>query len=462
MLSRTLRLVRAVAVLAPILAGSSAPAQDGVADEGCDESSSRLSDVAIGLQLADVPARPQPLLELGTPFLHPGGIGEGFVLPTGAVWQPSFLVFGTLRSSVLKLDRGAAPFEFANRLDLFGNLQLTGTERILVGLRPLDKEGAFTGRRFDPVGQSVDATNFDVETLFFEGEWGELFPGLDSNDFGHLDIGIAIGRQPIRFQDGHLIDDNLDAVAITKNSLNFGDIPNVRLTGLYAWDDIHRGDRMEDESASLYGLLCEADLVGSTIEIDFLRTSSDIPGSDALFVGFGATQRIGHMSTAFRVMTSQPDQDTAAATRGTLLFAETSWTPGHSEDVVYVNAFLGHDKFSSAARSPASGGPLGQTGILFAAPGLGTVDAPLGSDPADSVGAAIGWQKIAPGGRDQWTLELAGRSETRGAEDTAAALGGRYQHAIGQHTVVVFDLYGGWEEEEGGFSGGRFELLFKF
>ena len=115
-----------------------------MADEGCDESSSRLSDVAIGLQLADVPARPQPLLELGTPFLHPGGIGEGFVLPTGAVWQPSFLVFGTLRSSLLKLDRGADPFEFANRLDLFGNLQLTGTERILVGLRPLDKEVGLT------------------------------------------------------------------------------------------------------------------------------------------------------------------------------------------------------------------------------------------------------------------------------------------------------------------------------
>jgi hypothetical protein len=445
-----------------LLASPLALGQGEAGDEEHAESTSRFSDVAIGLQIDDVPPRPQPLLEIGTPFLHPGEIGEGIVIPTGAVWQPNFLVYGTLRSAVLGLDRGDGSLEWANRLDLFGNLQLTGSERVLIGLRPLDEEGAFSGRRFSPLDESVDAVNTEVETLFFEGDFGELFPGLDPDDFGQKDVGFSVGRQPITFQDGHLIDDNLDAIAITKNSFNFGDIPNVRLTGLFAWDDIHRGDRMEDESASLYGLLCEADLVGSTVEIDILRARSDVAGSDAFFAGIGATQRIGHANTTFRVMTSQPEEDTAAVTRGTLLFSEVSWTPHHSEDVIYTNAFLGLDRFSSAARRPSSGGPLGQTGILFAAPGLGSVDAPLGSDPADSAGLAVGWQQISPGGRDQHTLEIGARSDTDGSDAAAAAVGSRYQRAIGQHTVFVFDLYGGVEEDEGGFSGARFELLFKF
>ncbi|MEM7515613.1 MAG: hypothetical protein AAF368_01635 [Planctomycetota bacterium] len=80
-------------------------------------------------------------------FLSPGPIDEGIVLPTGATWRPSFLIFGNLRSAVQSYEGvgGERSTEWANRLDIFGNLYLSSTERFLIGFRPLDEEGVFTG-----------------------------------------------------------------------------------------------------------------------------------------------------------------------------------------------------------------------------------------------------------------------------------------------------------------------------
>ncbi|MEM7396000.1 MAG: hypothetical protein AAF492_27010, partial [Verrucomicrobiota bacterium] len=78
-----------------------------------------------------VPARPPPLLELGPPFLAPSEIPGGIKLPTGAVWQPALMVYGSYESAVLYYEDFEQTFtEWGNRLDLFGNLQLTGTERL--------------------------------------------------------------------------------------------------------------------------------------------------------------------------------------------------------------------------------------------------------------------------------------------------------------------------------------------
>ena len=100
------------------------------------ESPSRLSSEAIPLQIADVPDRPRLLSEflfvpLGDTFLGSGSLGPEFTLPTGAVWRPSLWIFGTYRTAVQTFDNGITPrrAEWANRLDLFGNLKLSGTEQ---------------------------------------------------------------------------------------------------------------------------------------------------------------------------------------------------------------------------------------------------------------------------------------------------------------------------------------------
>jgi hypothetical protein len=83
-----------------------------------DHDESRLTDAYLPLQLEGFPSRPKPLLELGPPFLGTGRIGRGFALPGGAVWTPSFLLFGQFRSGVSLIDNGTTrDTQWANRLD---------------------------------------------------------------------------------------------------------------------------------------------------------------------------------------------------------------------------------------------------------------------------------------------------------------------------------------------------------
>ena len=222
-----------------------------------DHNESRLSDQAI--PLTRLPNRPKPLLELGSPFLGTGRIRRGFQLPTGAVWQPSFLLFGTFRSglSVFDDDRTRTT-QWANRLDLFGNLYLSGTERLVFGIRPMDKTGEDEGRVFsgytslspDPGDLSGfnNGFNFDFDSLthlFFEGDFGEIFPGLDPEETRALDFGFSVGRQPIRFQEGLLINDFVDSVGITRNNLRPKGTVNLRITGLFAWNQINRNTEVQ-------------------------------------------------------------------------------------------------------------------------------------------------------------------------------------------------------------------------
>ena len=199
----------------------------------------RLSDdvVPLSVQLDSFPRRPKPLLEIGEPLLDTGDLREGFELPTGAVWQPSFIAWGTYRTALQShYDGNDYISEWANRFDLFGNLYLTFTERILFDVRILDREGRFTGYTFDAPNENIgfhSELNFDLTTLFFEGDFGELFPFLDREDKYGLDFAFSVGRQPISFQQGILIDDTIDAIGVTKINLKPGGTVNLRTTFLW-------------------------------------------------------------------------------------------------------------------------------------------------------------------------------------------------------------------------------------
>lgn len=314
-------------------------------------------------------------MELGEPFLGRGEISPVFELPTGAVWQPSLLLFGTLRSAIQTFDNGDGSIdEWANRADLFAQLRATGTERIVLGIRPLDLDGEFSGYSFDD-DEFFDSFNANVTTLFVEGEFGEIFPDLDPNDRLPLDIGFSVGRQVLSFQEGMLInDDSIEAVGITRDSMTVFGLPDLRVTALYSWNKIDRGNNRgvaneEDRSADLFGLFSEADFKCCTVDLIYINADADT--GDGFFAGLSSVQRIGHFSTSFRVNTSVALEDETLAVRdGTLFFGEGSWTPPGTHDNLYVTGFWGIDEFTSAARGPTQGGPLGRTGILFAAVGL--------------------------------------------------------------------------------------------
>ncbi len=448
-----------------LLTGSGVPAAD--ADEPGDEGDSRFPDTPVPLRLHDFPARPKPILELGAPFLGTGVLDRGIDMPGGSTWQPSVLVFGTLRTAIQTFDNGTREStEWANRLDLFANLQLTGTERVLIGVRPFDQDERFTGYTFEPNSRDGwdDALNARITTLFFEGDFGEMFPDLDPTDTGLLDWGIAVGRQPIFFQQGLLINDQIDGVALVRDTLIPPGGSDLKLTFFYGFDDIHRDDNDEEGGTDMLALFTEADYRKSTWNVDLIYVAGDgMAGGDGFYWGISATQRLGQINTAFRLVGSEAlDTENAKVSSGQLLFAEVSWTPHHTEDTVYINGFWGIDEFASAARDPQAGGPLGETGLLFAAVGLGQYGAALGNRADNAAGVAIGYQHLFDETRKQLNFEIGGRTSTNSVEQGLLAVGGNYQQAIGKHTIFRVDSFVSFPDGGQEGYGARMELLFKF
>ena len=453
----------------PVWAGPGSQGEEGEQSRET-ESGSRLSDIPIPLQVEEVPDRPSLLLEVGEPFLGTGPLGPEVELPTGAVWRPSLWVFGTHRMAAQTVDDGATRVsEWAHRLDLFANLKLSASDRLLIGLRPLDRENRFTGVSFEPDGDFQDEFNAVVRTLFFEGDVGEIFSNLDVGDTRMLDIGFSVGRQAVLFQDGILINSgglgNPDAVSLVRNNLQLPGTSNVRISVFYAWDNVYRDDNQLDRDAQLFGLFTETDFPATTIDLDLVYLEAGEDTGDALFAGIRGVQRIGPFNTTLTLNASLPtERETPQTSRGTLLFSEISWTPPHTRDFLYLNTFWGIGEFSSAIRGPATGGPLGRTGILFAAVGLGRYGAALGNRADNAAGGSFGYQKFFDQTRKQLIVELGGRKHTNDQVDKsgAVAAGLRYQQAIGQHYIARVDAFGAVQEGRDPAYGARLEWLTKF
>ncbi len=450
---------------------------DGAEEEEHGEEGSRLSDHC--RPLAEIPPRPRPLIELGEPFLGTGTLGDGFKIPGGAVWQPSLVAFGSLRTALQGGNFRASGVELVEavaRLDLFGNLYLTQTERVLIGFRPLDQDGRFTGYtlRARPTAFAEEDfesfENFNITTLFMEGDLAELFPFLDPQDRRGLDVYFGVGRQPVAFQDGLLLnEDALDMVGLTRANMKLGSVVNARVTAAFGWGEVSRhggGANVLDESAKLFGMFWEIDRRRSTWEIDAVYVAGDDVSGSGVYVGIGDIRRIGKYNNTLRVLASFPAGDeTFFNQQGVLIHNQLSWTPYHNHNLWYVNTFAGINHFRSAARGPSNGGPVGQLGILFAAPGIGRLGAPLGNEVDQSVGGAVGYQAFLADTRQQIVLEAGGRYRLSDEALNTNSVGGgiRYQAAVGRRFVFVLDGFGTWDNdfEEVNF-GGRTELLLKF
>jgi hypothetical protein len=444
----------------------------------------RLSDEVIPLRVYDFPQRPAPLIELGNPLLATGPISKGFTLPTGAVWQPSLVVWGDIRNAIQTVDAdvdgsGQRLTEFASRVDLFGNLAFTATERILIGFRPLDRNGRFTRYSFEePEGSPFEEgaftseANLDLTLLFFEGDFGQIFPFLDPGDRYGLDYAFAVGRQPVIWQNGMLVNDRLDAFGVSKINLKHSWAVNHRMTFLYAWDELNRNVLAEvDSGSSFFGWSNEIDFRPTTVEFDVIYISGSEFTGDGLYAGLGFTQRVYDYNSTFRILTSNAIGDvTDHNESGVLLFGELSTDISGTTDYVYLNGFYGINRFRSASRAPEFGGPLGATGVLFAALGLGRYGAPLDNQPDDAFGGALGVQMFFNNRRQTLLLEAGGRYAMEEVGQRASAVGLSYQMAIGTRHVLRFDsfLRYGMErtmpryQEDSVFSvGGRMEWMIR-
>lgn len=262
-----------------------------------------------------------------------------------------------------------------------------------------------------------------------------------------------------------MFNDIIDAVGVTRDTIIVpGLFVDTRLTGLFGWNEINRDDNDEVDGAYVFGLFSETDFSFSTTNLDLAYVAAEEDdGGDGFFIGASATQRIGLWNTSFRGNASFAlDDETDAVSTGGLLFAEISTTPIKTDDVAYGNFFWGIDNYSSAARNNLAGGPLGRVGLLFAAERPGNY-APALSNRADHVvGGVIGYQWLIEPYRTQAVFELGGTKGTGDDVDDAAAVGARFQHAIGSRYIVRVDGYSRWHEDAGFGYGMRTEFLTQF
>ena len=423
--------------------------------------------------VGDIPFRPALFLELGDPFLATGQLDAGFEVPIlGAIWQPRLWSYFINRTTVQTFDNGAPgrlrDTEIANRMDLYANLQLTGTEKILLGLRPFDNNlpSRFTRYTFDGSNEDFNnELNLDIETLFFEGDIGSLLPKLDRAGIKPIDFGFTVGRQPFTFQEGIILNDTVDAVGFVRNNLVFPSTSNLRIAGLWAWDRLDRNDRNRGTDPNMYGLFVFADAHVSSYNLDMIYVDDNATNGDAFYIGASAIQRIralGGISSAFRINNSIAlDEEIGGNVigDGSLLSAEFSTIEPGSNDIAYINPFISIGNFTQAGREQILGGPLASLGILFASPNLSTYGAEVSPFTDDVVGFATGYQAFWDDHRRNLILEIAGRHDYDGQGFDQLGIGFQLQQAIGQHIQAQLEGFYTFNGERDDGVGARAELF---
>jgi len=417
---------------------------------------------------SDTANRPPLIYEGGDLFLGSGNLYEGFETPWGAVWQPQLWVFATVRSAVYTFDDGvqSPSAEWGTRVDLYGNIQLTGTEKILIGFRPTDRNSpdSFSRVTFnDNRGGNQEEFNLDIRTLFFEGDFGSLFPGLDKAGVKKMDYGFTVGRQLLQYQEGIMLNDEVDIVGLVRNNVRLPFISNLRTSLVYGWNEIGRSNAEDNDAAKLIGFFNSIDTQMSTINLDFVYIPDDVKNGDGYYVGLAAIQRIGHFNTAFRINASIAENaSNAKVGDGVLLSSEISFTPHRSDDIVYLNTFVSSGNFTQAGREPVVGGPLGALGILFASPSLGNFGSELNSFADEVAGFALGYEAFWDNHRRSLTLEVAGRKDIGGNGFDDIAVGFEFRQRLLQRLQLQVDVHRSFQEFRDDGYGTRVELQYQF
>ena len=271
----------------------------------------------------------------------------------GYAWEPRFVGHGSLSLFGMALE------ENSRRQDLVGHqvvldldLRLTGTERFHVQFRPIGANN--TGGsyyQFSNPEQYVANTTGTPDRYWFEAELHSLV-GADFDPMASLDYNITVGRVPMTLHNGLLINDELHAVILSKNTLMPRNISNLNLTGIYAFNDV---SAFADNDAQMVALHAQIDWRRAFVEgtYAFVQHDSDSRRNEH-FAAFSATQLFGPTTFAARTLFKWGDE--TGRGNGQLAVLEANrvrvFEPNHfgiEKGVFYANAFIASQGWNSIA-----------------------------------------------------------------------------------------------------------------
>ena len=388
-----------------------------------------------------------------------------------------FMTYGDVRVAAAAYDNGNGGDQsvIAARLNVDMDLALTATERIHAFVRPLDNGRSFTRYQISgpDEGEFIDELDFDLNTLFFEGDIGAIAQGL-TNRINKLDLPITFGRVPLFTQNGIWLDDAFDgmAIGITAKNIPKFDVSNTDLTFFAGFRGVTTGAAAGDDNRVL-GLAGFVDARKGYFEYGYGFIDADDNDQSYHNLTAAFTRRYGgRLNNSVRIIGNFGQKGIAGtkSADGVLLLLENSLIPryfpyGSKYNVLnfvpYVNLFAGFDSPQPLARAGDSGGVLKNTGINFESDGL-TGYPTLDATAKESYGGAAGVEYLFDLSK-QIVLEVA---VVERMDDNNSgrqyALGARYQHKIGNAWIVRADAMHGWEEAGDDVYGVRLEIRRKF
>lgn len=388
----------------------------------------------------------------------------------------AFMAYGDIRFVGANYNPGAGNNQsvIAARLNLDMDYQLTATERLHAFVRPLDKGGKFT--RYQISGGTggdnkfFQETNFDLKTLFFEGDLAAIAQGV-TGEINRHDKPIAIGRVPIATQNGIWIDDAIDGGAIglftAKNSSTY-DISNFDVTFFAGFNNVNTAAVPNSAKNKLFALAGFADARKGYFEWGYGYLDANNNDLSYHNVTAAFTKRYRNwFSNSVRVIGNFGQKGIGSShtktADGVLLLIENSLITSKPSNVVpYFDFFAGFKSPQALARAADAGGALKNTGINFETDGV-TAFPKLDDTARDSYGGALGLDYLFPDFSNQLVVEAA-VVERRGDNPLGNqyAIGARFQHRINHAWIIRFDAMKGWIQGQKDIYGARIELRRKF
>lgn len=417
----------------------------------------------------------RPWVELWRP-LYTGGI-----YPPAKEWfgrhnlvMPHFMVYGDYRTGIgINRNAQGATNNWAQRLNLDMDLELTATERLHAFMGPLDRAGDFTRLDFTDDLDYINRTDLRLDNLFFEGDAGAIWGGLTDQD-APFDLPFSFGLMPLFYQNGVWAADNVLGAAVALPSKNSPLLKwsNYDATFFWASDQINSDAFPGDNNAAeFFGTAWFIEAYDGYIEADYAFVHDDVGEHRSYHnLSVAYTRRYFYrVSNAVRYIANfgqslPSDQRTAD---GHMLLIENSLISKTPNTLVpYLNFFYGQGRTQSLARANVAGGVLNNTGINFETDGL-TGYPTLDATGVNASGAALGVNILGADFQHQLILELAalsanGQPQLRNAAGDEYAVGMRYQKPLSNAWIFRTDHMLGFREDARDLRGSRVELRWKF
>jgi hypothetical protein len=394
--------------------------------------------------------------------------------------QFGFMSFGDLRLVGADYDNGKVGSNgktnqsvIAARLNLDMDFALTATERFHAFTRPLDKNGSFT--RYDLNSDTFHHTlDFNLDTLFFEGDAGSITAGLTGKP-SRFDLPIALGRMPFVTQNGVWIEDAFDGAAFSFAAKNIPslDVSNTDLTFFAALNKLTTDADAGDKNKA-FGLAGFADALKGYVEYGYAYVRTDNNDLSYHNVTAAYSRRYkGRLSNSVRLIGNFGQKGLADGSKtadGLLVLVENSLNPRYLSSsqlnqlnfVPYLNLFAGFRSPQSLARGGDAGGVLRNTGINFESDGV-TAYPTLDAKAHDTYGGALGLEYLFDLMRQ---IVIEGAAVQRRGDSLLPgneyAIGARYQQPITTDLIIRFDAMKGWRQGQKDIYGVRAELRLKF